>query len=88
MHEMLDFCRFGQGGASQHRHLDARAARGSARRSSPPRCHHRAAAAAEGEELTKQCFGEEVAWVPWRRPGFELGLRIARLHESRSDLEA
>src|SRR5215218_8611025 len=45
------------------------------------------AAAADGEELTKQCFGEEVAWVPWRRPGFELALRIARLHESRSGLK-
>ena len=88
MHELLDFCRFGQGGASpsidtsmhgllrvphvDHLHPDAIIA---------------LAAAADGEELTKQCFGEEVAWVPWRRPGFELALRIERLHESRPGLK-
>ena len=33
------------------------------------------AAAPDGEALTKECFGGEVAWVPWRRPGFELGAR-------------
>jgi rhamnulose-1-phosphate aldolase/alcohol dehydrogenase len=37
------------------------------------------AAAVDGEALTKECFGREVAWVPWRRPGFELGLQIASL---------
>jgi rhamnulose-1-phosphate aldolase/alcohol dehydrogenase len=35
------------------------------------------ATAADGEALTKECFGERVAWVPWRRPGFQLGLDIA-----------
>jgi rhamnulose-1-phosphate aldolase/alcohol dehydrogenase len=35
------------------------------------------AAAADAEELTRQCFGDRVAWVPWRRPGFQLGLDIA-----------
>ena len=37
------------------------------------------AAAADGEPLTKECFGREVGWVPWRRPGFELGRQIAAL---------
>jgi rhamnulose-1-phosphate aldolase/alcohol dehydrogenase len=37
------------------------------------------AATADGEALTKECFGRELAWVPWRRPGFELGLQIAAL---------
>jgi len=37
------------------------------------------ATAADGEALTKECFGRELAWVPWRRPGFELGLQIAAL---------
>jgi rhamnulose-1-phosphate aldolase/alcohol dehydrogenase len=37
------------------------------------------ATAADGEELTKACFGGRVAWVPWRRPGFQLGLDIARV---------
>jgi rhamnulose-1-phosphate aldolase/alcohol dehydrogenase len=35
------------------------------------------AAAADGEALTRDCFGDRVAWVPWRRPGFQLGLDIA-----------
>ena len=38
------------------------------------------AAAADGEALTKECFGDEVAWVPWRRPGFELALEIEAVH--------
>jgi rhamnulose-1-phosphate aldolase/alcohol dehydrogenase len=37
------------------------------------------AAAADGEALTKRCFGDELAWVPWRRPGFELALEIGAL---------
>jgi rhamnulose-1-phosphate aldolase/alcohol dehydrogenase len=35
------------------------------------------ATAADGERLTGECFGGRVAWVPWRRPGFQLGLDIA-----------
>ncbi|MFE2428791.1 bifunctional aldolase/short-chain dehydrogenase [Streptomyces sp. NPDC059373] len=35
------------------------------------------ACAADGEALTKECFGDRVVWVPWRRPGFQLGLDIA-----------
>ncbi len=38
------------------------------------------ATAADGEALTKECFGDTVLWVPWRRPGFQLGLDIARVH--------
>jgi len=37
------------------------------------------AAAADGEELTRRCFGDRVAWLPWRRPGFQLGLDIAAI---------
>jgi rhamnulose-1-phosphate aldolase/alcohol dehydrogenase len=37
------------------------------------------AAAADGEQLTAECFGDRVAWVPWRRPGFQLGLDIAAI---------
>jgi len=32
---------------------------------------------AEGEALTREIFGGKVLWVPWRRPGFQLGLDIA-----------
>jgi rhamnulose-1-phosphate aldolase/alcohol dehydrogenase len=37
------------------------------------------ATAADGEALTKECFGDRVVWVPWRRPGFQLGLDIAAI---------
>ncbi|WP_308014406.1 MULTISPECIES: bifunctional aldolase/short-chain dehydrogenase [unclassified Rhodococcus (in: high G+C Gram-positive bacteria)] len=39
------------------------------------------ATAADGEELTRKCFGDRVVWVPWRRPGFQLGLDIAEIAE-------
>ncbi|GAA1516817.1 bifunctional aldolase/short-chain dehydrogenase [Nocardioides humi] len=35
------------------------------------------ATAADGEALTKEIYGDRVVWVPWRRPGFQLGLDIA-----------
>ncbi|GAB2572991.1 bifunctional aldolase/short-chain dehydrogenase [Microlunatus antarcticus] len=40
------------------------------------------ATAADGEELTTKIFGDQVVWVPWRRPGFQLGLDIAALKEA------
>jgi len=41
------------------------------------------AASANGEELTREIYGDEVIWTPWQRPGFELGLilqDIVRAH--------
>jgi rhamnose utilization protein RhaD (predicted bifunctional aldolase and dehydrogenase) len=40
------------------------------------------ATAADGEALTKEIFGEKVVWVPWRRPGFQLGLDIAAIKDA------
>ncbi|GAA5023595.1 bifunctional aldolase/short-chain dehydrogenase [Kitasatospora paranensis] len=40
------------------------------------------ATAADGEKLTAECFGDTVVWVPWRRPGFQLGLDIAAIKEA------
>ncbi|WP_327238411.1 bifunctional aldolase/short-chain dehydrogenase [Streptomyces sp. NBC_01317] len=40
------------------------------------------ACAADGEKLTAACFGDTVVWVPWRRPGFQLGLDIAAVKEA------
>lgn len=40
------------------------------------------ATAADGEALTAEIFGGKVAWVPWRRPGFQLGLDIAAIKEA------
>ncbi len=37
------------------------------------------ATAADGEALTAKIFGDRVVWVPWRRPGFQLGLDIAEI---------
>ncbi|RCK70578.1 bifunctional aldolase/short-chain dehydrogenase [Desertihabitans brevis] len=37
------------------------------------------ATAADGEQLTERIFGGRVVWVPWRRPGFQLGLDIAEI---------
>ena len=34
------------------------------------------AASRRREELTKEIFGHEMAYVPWMRPGFELGLAM------------
>ncbi|WP_104162948.1 bifunctional aldolase/short-chain dehydrogenase [Cryobacterium sp. N22] len=40
------------------------------------------ATAADGEALTTTIFGDRVVWVPWRRPGFQLGLDIAAIKDA------
>jgi rhamnulose-1-phosphate aldolase/alcohol dehydrogenase len=40
------------------------------------------ATAKDGEKLTTKAFGDKVVWVPWRRPGFQLGLDIAALKQA------
>ncbi len=80
---LFDYCLFGRGGAApsidtamhalvdamhvDHLHPDSIIA---------------FATSIDGPELTKRCFGDEVLWVDWRRPGFQLGLDIAELHAS------
>lgn len=39
------------------------------------------ATSADGEALTQKVFGNKVAWVPWRRPGFQLGLDMAKIKD-------
>jgi rhamnulose-1-phosphate aldolase/alcohol dehydrogenase len=79
----FDFCLHGRGGAApsidtamhglvgaahvDHLHPDAGIA---------------LATAADGPALTQDAFGNSVVWVPWRRPGFQLGLDIAAVHEA------
>lgn len=36
------------------------------------------AASKRSKELTTEIFGSDVGWVPWLRPGFELGLMMQR----------
>jgi rhamnulose-1-phosphate aldolase/alcohol dehydrogenase len=80
MVELFDHCCFGRGGAApsidtamhalvecdhvDHLHPDSIIA---------------FATAIDGPALTKECFGGDVVWVPWRRPGFQLGLDIAAI---------
>jgi rhamnulose-1-phosphate aldolase/alcohol dehydrogenase len=86
MVDAFDFCLHGRGGAApsidtamhglveavhvDHLHPDAGIA---------------FATAADGEALTNECFGDRVVWVPWRRPGFQLGLDIAAVRRARPD---
>jgi rhamnulose-1-phosphate aldolase/alcohol dehydrogenase len=79
----LDFCLHGRGGAApsidtamhglitaahiDHLHPDSGIA---------------LATAIDGKALTQECFGSQMAWVPWRRPGFQLGLDIAAVQQS------
>jgi rhamnulose-1-phosphate aldolase/alcohol dehydrogenase len=76
----FDFCAFGKGGAAPS--IDT-AMHGLVEAAHVDHLHPDAgiafATAAEGEALTAECFGGRVAWVPWRRPGFQLGLDIAAI---------
>ena len=36
------------------------------------------AAAKDGEAITKEIWGDTMGWVPWQRPGFDLGLQLER----------
>jgi rhamnulose-1-phosphate aldolase/alcohol dehydrogenase len=82
----FDFCLHGKGGAApsidtamhglleapqvDHLHPDAGIA---------------LATAVDGEALTEACFGERVVWIPWRRPGFQLGLDVSAVAELHPD---
>ena len=39
------------------------------------------AASKNGQEITRQLFDGQIAWVPWQRPGFDLGLQLAKALE-------
>lgn len=34
------------------------------------------AASKDGERLTREIYGGEIGWLPWQRPGFDLGLKL------------
>eukprot|EP00752_Nemacystus_decipiens_P015063 g13419.t1 len=36
------------------------------------------AASANGPEVMKEIFGDDLFWLPWMRPGFELGLALEK----------
>jgi len=77
---LFDYCSFGRGGAApsidtamhglvEYQHVDHL----------HPDSIIALATAVEGPKLTQECFGEEILWVDWRRPGFQLGLDIAKI---------
>lgn len=82
----FDYCRHGLGGAAPS--IDT-AMHGLVAAAHVDHLHPDAgialATAADGEELTAKIFGERVAWVPWRRPGFQLGLDIAAIQAAHPD---
>lgn len=43
------------------------------------------AAAADGEALTKKIFGNDIGWLPWKRPGYELGLWLGQFCQDNPD---
>jgi rhamnulose-1-phosphate aldolase/alcohol dehydrogenase len=82
----FDYCLHGKGGAAPS--IDT-AMHGLVDASNVDHLHPDAgiafATAADGEALTKACFGDRVVWVPWRRPGFQLGLDIAAVKRDHPD---
>jgi rhamnulose-1-phosphate aldolase/alcohol dehydrogenase len=40
------------------------------------------AATDNSQELTAEIFGEDIGWLPWKRPGYELGLMLERFCEA------
>ncbi len=45
------------------------------------------AACADGERFTREVFGDSIGWIPWRRPGFELGIWLKRFVDANPDAE-
>ncbi len=45
------------------------------------------AACDNSKELTAEIFGDEIGWVPWLRPGFELGLMMKREVDANPNLK-
>ncbi len=45
------------------------------------------AASADSQTLTEQIFGGEIGWLPWIRPGYELGLKLRELTQKNPGLK-
>jgi rhamnulose-1-phosphate aldolase/alcohol dehydrogenase len=41
------------------------------------------AAAEDSEALTKKVFGDEMGYLPWQRPGIDLGIKLGKLAENK-----
>jgi len=45
------------------------------------------AAARDGERLTQEIYGGKVAWIPWQRPGFDLGLKLRECYRKHPGIQ-
>src|SRR4051812_15032209 len=45
------------------------------------------AASADSKKLTEEVFGGEIGWLPWIRPGYELGLKLRELTRNNPNLK-
>ena len=45
------------------------------------------ACAQDSENLTAEIFGGKIGWLPWQRPGFDLGLKLGALARAQPDLQ-
>ncbi|EQD62398.1 short chain dehydrogenase, partial [mine drainage metagenome] len=45
------------------------------------------AASRQSRQLTEEIFGGEIGWLPWQRPGYDLGLKLGALARSQPDLK-
>jgi rhamnulose-1-phosphate aldolase/alcohol dehydrogenase len=43
------------------------------------------AASKNSRELTSKIFGDEIGWLPWKRPGYELGLWLEKFCQENPD---
>ncbi len=44
------------------------------------------AATVNSKKLTKEIWGDKMGWLPWQRPGFDLGIKLSQLVEKNPDL--
>lgn len=45
------------------------------------------AASADSKRLTEEIFGGEIGWLPWVRPGYDLGLKLRELTQKNPKLK-
>ncbi len=45
------------------------------------------AASKNGKKIMKEIYGDDVAWVPWQRPGFDLGLQLQEVCQKNPKLK-
>ena len=45
------------------------------------------AAAKDGEKIMKGIWGDTIAWIPWQRPGFDLGLKLEKCIKKNPDIK-